>query len=146
MAHGWRRATVPRDVKTLVVLNDSAYGTERSYDGLRLALSLIKRDGEEVRVFMLADAVTCALAGQKTPNGYYNLERRPRLISGQVLGTGLRSLRDAQGSSMAGCDSQRNGLAAGKNAVASAVAPTLLPQPETSMVRRGSTVRVRQRA
>jgi len=62
-------------VKTLVILNDPAYGTERSYNGLRLAHSLARRDGEEVRVFLLADAVTCALAGQQTPNGYYNLER-----------------------------------------------------------------------
>jgi uncharacterized protein involved in oxidation of intracellular sulfur len=62
-------------VKTLVVLNDPAYGTERSFNGLRLAHSLAKRDGEEVRVFLLADAVTCALAGQQTPDGYYNLER-----------------------------------------------------------------------
>jgi uncharacterized protein involved in oxidation of intracellular sulfur len=44
-------------------------------NGLRLAHALAKRDGEEVRVFLLADAVTCALAGQQTPNGYYNLER-----------------------------------------------------------------------
>ncbi len=62
-------------VKTLVVLNDPAYGTERSYNGLRLAHALAKRDGEEVRIFLLADSVTCALAGQQTPNGYYNLER-----------------------------------------------------------------------
>ena len=62
-------------MKTLVILNDPAYGTERSYNGLRLAHSLARRDGEEVRVFLLADAVTCALAGQQTPNGYYNLER-----------------------------------------------------------------------
>jgi uncharacterized protein involved in oxidation of intracellular sulfur len=62
-------------VKTLLLLNDPAYGTERSYSGLRLANALAKRDGEEVRVFLLADAVTCALAGQQTPDGYYNLER-----------------------------------------------------------------------
>jgi uncharacterized protein involved in oxidation of intracellular sulfur len=62
-------------VKTLVVLNDPAYGTERSYNGLRLAHALAKRDGEEVRIFLLADAVSCALAGQQTPDGYYNLER-----------------------------------------------------------------------
>jgi uncharacterized protein involved in oxidation of intracellular sulfur len=62
-------------MKTLVVLNDPAYGTERSYNGLRLAHALAKRDGDEVRVFLLGDSVTCALAGQKTPNGYYNLER-----------------------------------------------------------------------
>jgi uncharacterized protein involved in oxidation of intracellular sulfur len=62
-------------VKTLVVLNDPAYGTERSYNGLRLAHALAKREGEEVRIFLLADAVSCALAGQQTPDGYYNLER-----------------------------------------------------------------------
>ncbi len=62
-------------MKTLVVLNDPAYGTERSFNGLRLAHSLAKRDSGEVRVFLLADAVTCALAGQQTPDGYYNLER-----------------------------------------------------------------------
>jgi sulfur relay (sulfurtransferase) complex TusBCD TusD component (DsrE family) len=53
---------VPVEVKTLVVLNDPAYGTERSYNGLRLAHALAKRDGEEVRVFLLGDSVTCALA------------------------------------------------------------------------------------
>jgi len=62
-------------VKTLIVLNDPAYGSERSYNGLRLAHALAKRDGEEVRVFLLADAVSCGLAGQRTPDGYYNLER-----------------------------------------------------------------------
>jgi uncharacterized protein involved in oxidation of intracellular sulfur len=62
-------------VKTLFVLNDPAYGTERSYNGLRLANALAKREGEEVRIFLMADAVPCALAGQQTPNGYYNLER-----------------------------------------------------------------------
>ena len=61
--------------KTLVILNDAAYGSERSYNLLRLAHALAKRDGEQVRLFLLADAVSCALAGQQTPNGYYNLER-----------------------------------------------------------------------
>jgi sulfur relay (sulfurtransferase) complex TusBCD TusD component (DsrE family) len=65
MPQGQRARDSRGDVKTLVVLNDPAYGTERSYNGLRLAHSLAKRDGEEVRSFLLADAVTCALAGQK---------------------------------------------------------------------------------
>ena len=62
-------------MKTLFVLNDPPYGTERSYNGLRLANALAKHDGEEVRIFLMADAVGCAVAGQQTPNGYYNLER-----------------------------------------------------------------------
>src|SRR5581483_4941707 len=60
-----RRGQFRDDVKTLVLLNDPAYGTERSYNGLRLAHSLAKRDGEDVRIFLLADAVSCALAGQQ---------------------------------------------------------------------------------
>jgi uncharacterized protein involved in oxidation of intracellular sulfur len=76
-------------MKTLLVLNDPAYGTERSYNGLRLAHALTKRTGEEVRIFLLADAVTCALAGQQTPNGYYNLERLLAAATRQGAQVGL---------------------------------------------------------
>jgi uncharacterized protein involved in oxidation of intracellular sulfur len=62
-------------MNTLLVLNDPAYGTERSYNGLRLAGALARRDGSEVRVFLIGDAVTCAMAGQKVPDGYYHLDR-----------------------------------------------------------------------
>lgn len=61
-------------MKTLFILNDPPYGTERSYNGLRLAYTLSKREGEHVRVFLIGDGVGCAKHGQKTPNGYYNLE------------------------------------------------------------------------
>jgi uncharacterized protein involved in oxidation of intracellular sulfur len=61
--------------KTLFILNDPPYGTERSYNALRLAGSLAKRDGEQVHVSLMADAASCARAGQQTPNGYYNVER-----------------------------------------------------------------------
>ena len=62
-------------MKTLFILNDPAYGTERSYNGLRLAGSLAGRDDSEVRVFLIGDAVTCAMANQKVPDGYYHLDR-----------------------------------------------------------------------
>lgn len=62
-------------MKTLLILNDPAYGTERSYNGLRLAGALAKRDDSEVRVFLIGDAVGCAMAGQKLPDGYYHLDR-----------------------------------------------------------------------
>ena len=62
-------------MKTLLILNDPAYGTERSYNGLRLAGALAKRDDSDVRVFLLGDAVTCAMAGQKVPDSYYHLDR-----------------------------------------------------------------------
>lgn len=62
----------------LFVLNDAGYGSERSYNGLRLAMNLGKRDSAEVRIFLLGDAVSCALENQQTPDGYYNLGRMLR--------------------------------------------------------------------
>ncbi len=63
-------------MKTLFILNDPPYGTERTYNGVRLAANLLKNhEGQEVVVFLMGDAVSAATAGQKTPNGYYNLER-----------------------------------------------------------------------
>jgi len=59
---------------TLYLLNDPPYGTERSYNGLRLAGSLVRREGESVRMFLLGDAASCAKSGQQVPPGYYNLE------------------------------------------------------------------------
>jgi uncharacterized protein involved in oxidation of intracellular sulfur len=62
-------------MNTLVILNDPPYGTERSWNGLRLAGALARREGSEVRVFLLGDAVGCAMAGQQVPDGYYHLDR-----------------------------------------------------------------------
>ena len=60
--------------QTLFILNDAPYGTERSYNALRLSGALSKREGEIVRVFLLGDAASCAKASQKVPSGYYNVE------------------------------------------------------------------------
>ena len=61
--------------KYLIVINDGPYGSERPYNALRLGLNLVKREDTEVRVFLMGDGVQCAVAGQKTPEGYYNVER-----------------------------------------------------------------------
>ena len=60
--------------RTLFLLNDPPYGTERCYNALRLAGALAKRDAEEVRIFLMGDAASCAKSDQKVPSGYYNLE------------------------------------------------------------------------
>lgn len=62
-------------MKTLVILNDPPYGTERSYNGLRLAGALAHREGVDVKVFLFGDAVGCAVDNQKLPDGYYHLDR-----------------------------------------------------------------------
>jgi uncharacterized protein involved in oxidation of intracellular sulfur len=66
-----REAFMPR---TLFILNDAPYGTERSYNALRLAGALVKREGESVKIFLIGDAAACAKAHQKVPAGYYNIE------------------------------------------------------------------------
>lgn len=53
--------------KTLFILNDPPYGTERNYNALRLARSLLVMAGAEVKLFLIGDAVACAAAGQKVP-------------------------------------------------------------------------------
>lgn len=60
--------------RTLFILNDAPYGNERVYNALRLAGALVTKEDQHVRVFLLADAVTCAKAGQKVPEGYYNVQ------------------------------------------------------------------------
>ena len=71
-------------MKNLFILNDAPYGTERSYNGVRLAGSLSKVPGEEVKVFLMGDAASCAKGGQKVPEGFYNLQ----LMLGRVVRTG----------------------------------------------------------
>ncbi|MBI3526086.1 MAG: DsrE family protein [Betaproteobacteria bacterium] len=69
-------------MKTLFILNDPPYDTERSYNGLRLARSLLKA-GEEVKLFLIGGAAACAKRGQRVPQGFYNI--------GDMLGMVLRA-------------------------------------------------------
>lgn len=75
-------------MKVLVILNEPPYGSEKTYNALRLAMALQKdQPGTEVRIFLMADAVTAAIAAQGTPQGYYNIERMLRSViakGGQV--------------------------------------------------------------
>ena len=68
-------------MKTLFILNDAPYGSERSYNGLRLAGALSKAEGEEVKLFLLGDAASCAKRGQKVAEGFYNIQ----LMLGRVV-------------------------------------------------------------
>ncbi len=100
-------------MKILMILNDPPYGTERTYNGLRLALSLQATEGVDLTVFLMGDAVASAKAGQQTPNGYYNVERMLKGLLGRkarVLLCGscmdARGLKEPEG--VEGC--QRSSL------------------------------------
>ncbi|MBI5416728.1 DsrE family protein [Candidatus Poribacteria bacterium] len=82
-------------MKILLIINDAPYGTEKAYNALRLAMSLQLEDPScEVRIFLLADAVTCILPNQETPKGFYNIEHMLKLViekGGQVKACGTCS-------------------------------------------------------
>lgn len=61
-------------MNTLLILNDAPYGSERTYNGARMAGTLAKQAGNEVRVFLIGDAASAAHRLQKVPSGFYNLE------------------------------------------------------------------------
>ena len=86
-------------MKFLMILNDPPYGTERVYNGLRLATNLVaKNEDAEVSVFLLGDSASAAKSGQQTPNGYYNVERM--LVSAMRKGVTVRvcgTCMDARG-------------------------------------------------
>ena len=94
--------------KILILINDAPYGTEKAYNALRLAnqLGSVHKD-VEVRIFLMADAASCAVAGQTTPNGYYNIERMMKVAIAKgaivkICGTcadarGLKNVRLIEG-------------------------------------------------
>lgn len=61
-------------MRTLFILNDAPYGSERPYNALRLANAVAHEAAQEVRVFLMGDAALIAKRGQKPPNGFYNLQ------------------------------------------------------------------------
>lgn len=62
-------------MKVLLIVNGPAYGSDETFNAIRLAIALVRRDDTEARIFLMGDAVTCAIAGQQTPDGYYTLDR-----------------------------------------------------------------------
>jgi uncharacterized protein involved in oxidation of intracellular sulfur len=96
-------------MKYLFILNDPPYGTERSYNGLRLARELLKEAGRsEVKVFLVGDAAACARAGQKVPQGYYSIESMLEGITARggvigVCGTCMDARGLAEGDLARGC-------------------------------------------
>ena len=87
---------------TVFILNDAPYGNERAYNALRLEAAVAGNDDQQVRLFLMADAVACAKSGQKVPEGYYNVQ----LMLGKVVRKGevalcgtcmdARSLREGE--------------------------------------------------
>ncbi|MHA1125492.1 MAG: DsrE/DsrF/TusD sulfur relay family protein [Candidatus Heimdallarchaeota archaeon] len=68
-------------MKVLIIINDASYGTEKAFNALRLAMTFQKQHKDvDVNLFLIADAVTCAIPNQETPDGFYNLERMLKFV------------------------------------------------------------------
>jgi uncharacterized protein involved in oxidation of intracellular sulfur len=97
-------------MKVLFILNDPPYGSERSYNALRLAREVLKdpEAGNEARVFLIGDAASCAKAGQKVPQGYYSIEALLKSVTARksevgVCGTCLDARGIAESEMAEGC-------------------------------------------
>lgn len=67
-----------------IIINDAPYGTEKPWNALRLAKTLIAVK-QKINIFLMGDAVVLAKSGQQTPTGYYNLAQ----MLGELLALGV---------------------------------------------------------
>ena len=80
-----------------IIANEAPYGSEKTWNALRLANASVSNEvSMVVRVFLMGDSVASAKKGQITPEGYYNLEKmiRDLVVKGveiQCCGTCLKS-------------------------------------------------------
>jgi uncharacterized protein involved in oxidation of intracellular sulfur len=58
----------------VMIISEPPYGNEKPWNALRLAKALVAIK-QNIRLFLLGDAVSMAKSGQKPPTGYYHLGR-----------------------------------------------------------------------
>ena len=63
-----------QDMIWTVIVNDSPYGIEKPWNALRLCATAAS-EGIDIKLFLMGDSVVSGKKGQKTPNGYYNMEK-----------------------------------------------------------------------
>ena len=63
-------------MKILININEAPYGNESVYNALRIAMQFQKDyENVEIRIYLIADGVYAALSNDKTPPGFYNIEK-----------------------------------------------------------------------
>ncbi|HKO03600.1 MAG TPA: DsrE family protein [Candidatus Acidoferrales bacterium] len=82
----------------LFVLNDPPYGTQRTYNALRLAGALAKGANSQVSIFLLGDGVVSGLRRQSPADASYNVQDMLRLLAAQGISIGAcRTCLEARG-------------------------------------------------
>jgi len=82
----------------LFILNDSPYGSQRTYNALRLAGALAKGATKEVFIFLFGDGVVSGLRMQNPADASYNVQEMLRLLAVQGVSIGAcRTCLEARG-------------------------------------------------
>lgn len=67
----------------LIISNGAAYGSESLFNSLRLAIALKEQDASlSLKLFLMSDAVTAALKGQRPGEGY-NIQQMLEILTAQ---------------------------------------------------------------
>ncbi|MGR5146830.1 DsrE/DsrF/TusD sulfur relay family protein [Photobacterium alginatilyticum] len=83
----------------LFILNDAPYGSERSFNALRLAINLNEQEKTEtsIKIFLMSDSVSCALVKQAPSEGY-NIQQMIEILLAQGAEVKLcKTCTDARG-------------------------------------------------
>lgn len=92
--------------KIVIITNGAAYGSESLFNSLRLAIALREQGPLALKLFLMSDAVTAGLKGQKPAEGY-NIQQMLEILTAQNVpiklcktcadGRGISSLPLADG-------------------------------------------------
>lgn len=83
-------------MKYLFIFNDAPYGSQRTHNGLRLAVALSKQNS--VRIFLLGDGVTSAIGALNPAHADYNPQEMLRQLAARSVTIGAcRTCLEARG-------------------------------------------------
>lgn len=69
--------------KIVIIASGPAYGSESLFNSLRLAIALADQTPRpEIKLFLMSDAVTAAISGQKPAEGY-NIQQMLEILTAQ---------------------------------------------------------------
>ncbi|EHM45746.1 MAG: DsrE/DsrF/TusD sulfur relay family protein [Yokenella regensburgei] len=66
----------------VLIANGAAYGSESLFNSLRLAIAMREQQEIELKVFLMSDAVTAGIRGQKPAEGY-NIQQMLEILTAQ---------------------------------------------------------------
>lgn len=81
----------------VIIANGAPYGSETLFNALRLGIALNEQEGIDLKLFLMSDAVSAALAGQSPAEGY-NLRQMLEILLAQGVTIRLcKTCTDARG-------------------------------------------------